>query len=345
MTQAMSGVAHLRFISASTNRQHKFKTEMGMINADVTQETHSFLGLCDGVSEVQKMGIRPDEFPKDLLLRCREAFEERDVSYSSSGSTDWLLDMIEESYEQTTTMGSTTLLMAVLEEHNRLIVANLGDCCCLLLRRNRSQPTKLQIVYKTEALRFQHNKPYQIVRMEGVEDSQMTPVIESTHIGVLQAQHGDILVLGSDGVFDNLHDEDIVRIISKTCPARSVNVEAQQKRIAQQPVWHPYEAQIAAPTVAELSSASNAIVQEALDNVVLPKVDEKTGQMNWPPGTRQTPVGLGGKADDTSVIVAALVEVADTASNDDFFRARGFKNGLFDQACCGQESSDQCRCQ
>jgi len=223
--------------------------------------------------------------------------------------------------------------MAVIEENNRLVVANLGDCCCLVLRRNRSQPFVLQIVYKTEALRFQHNKPYQVVRLEGVEDSQMTPVIESTCIDVIHAQHGDLLVLGSDGVFDNLHDEDIVRIVSKTCPPRGSGYESHQ-RVQQQPVWGAYQAPMPAPTVVELRSASNAIVQEALDRVVSPQVDETSGQMKWPPGTKQTPVGLGGKADDTSVIVAAIIEVADTGSND-FFRVPGMKHGIFDQACCG----------
>merc|ERR1719195_489346 len=67
----------LRFISASASKQHPIKSEMGMIDADWTEESPTLLGICDGVSEVQRLGIRPDDLPRELLQCLRENLESR----------------------------------------------------------------------------------------------------------------------------------------------------------------------------------------------------------------------------------------------------------------------------
>lgn len=337
---------HFRFNSASTSRQHPIKTEMGAIEADVVEEAPCFLGVCDGVSEVQRLGIPPDEFPRELLQRTREGFEERDArivnemnhrSWPSAVPRDgsWLVDIIQDSYKIAETQGSTTMLLAVIEETNRLLVANLGDCCLLNLRRIPTQPQRLQIVYKTEARRFDHNKPFQIAKLDNVDEPQMANLIRSTRVDAVPTQHGDILVMGTDGVFDNLHDEDVVRIVERTCPwtppAPGYN------RIPQQPMWGAFQSLPSAPAVAQLECAADAIVGEALNSVCKAEVDEKTGQMKWPPGARQTPSGLGGKADDTTVIVGTVVQVTDPVAHEDFFYKvhASNKQGWFDNACCG----------
>merc|ERR1719160_600373 len=152
-------------MSSSASRQHPIKRDAGMIDADAVEEAPSFLGVCDGVSEVQKLGISPDELPRELLQRIREGVEERegrinngqvDRQYSGGQDGAWLIDTIQESYLQTESLGSTTLLLAVIEDSNRLLIANLGDSCGLLLRRDQSQPRKFRIIYKTEPLRFDH---------------------------------------------------------------------------------------------------------------------------------------------------------------------------------------------
>jgi len=356
--------SHLRFISASTSRQHSLKAEMGFINADVVQETPSFLGICDGVSEVQTLGISPDEFPKDLLQRVRESVEERDAEWlneaverswpSSTGprNSSWVLNILKDAYLETMKEGSTTLLMAVIEENNHLMTANLGDCCLLVLRRAPSQPQKLYIAFQTEPLRFEHNKPFQISRIEGISQEQIISVINSAGVAGFPTQHGDILVMGTDGVFDNLHDDDIVRIVEKTCPWVPQS-NAQIPHQQQQPVWgSALQNLMPVPSVAQLGGAADAIVQDALKAVCVSKVDEATGQLKWPPGAKQTPSGLGGKADDTTVIVAAVVEVSDPSAHEDFFykvHPSATRSARWrDHGCCGgfnpSSNASGCRC-
>lgn len=256
------------------------------------------------------------------------------------------MDVIQESYRAAETDGSTTMLLAVIEETNRLLVANLGDCCLLLLRRLPSQPQRLHIVYKTEPTRFDHNKPFQIARLEGVDEEQMANLIRSTRVDTLPAQHGDLLVLGTDGIFDNLHSEDVVRIVESTCPWTPPSPG--YNRIPQQPVWGAFQPMMPVPTVSQLESAADAIVGEALDSVCVAEVDEKTGNMRWPPGVKQTPSGLGGKADDTTVIVGAVLQVTDPIAHEEFFyKVHGSRGGWFEHGCCGGNgnfSADKCTC-
>jgi len=215
--------------------------------------------------------------------------------------------------------------------------------------QKRKVPQRFTIAFKTEPLRFDHNKPFQISRLDGIAEHQIISVINSASVSSFQALHGDMLVLGTDGVFDNLHDEDIVRIVANKCPWTP-------PRARVQPVWGSALLNIMpVPSITQLGGAADAIVQEALDSVCVSKVDELTGQIKWPPGARQTPSGLGGKPDDTTVIVAAVVEVTDPAAHEDFFykvhpsavrRDSSFRNP-FDPGCCGGHNasvSDGCRC-
>jgi len=352
----MPAVPSLRFISASTSKQHRMKSDRGIVNADVVEEAPACLGICDGVSEVHQLGIAPDEFPRELLQHAREALEERDAkvmnerrdrSWPSAGPGEksWLVDVILDAYSQTEAEGSTTFLMAVIEENNRLMVAQLGDCTLLVLRRTPSQPQKLQIAFQTEPLRFEHNKPFQIVRLPGVPEDEIINVIGSTRVDYFQAQHGDLIVLGTDGIFDNLHNEDVVRIVEQTCPYNPPRANFSRQMQQQMPT----QALAPVPSVERLGKAADAIVAEALDCVCSAELDVATGSMKWPANARQTPSGLGGKPDDTTVIVATVVQVTDTAAHEEYFNSvHPSRRGWFGTNCCGGTSNDnaldRCRC-
>merc|ERR1719262_1989532 len=73
-----------------------------------------------------------------------------------------------------------------------------------------------------------------------------------------------------------------------------------------------------APSVAQLECAADALVGAALESVSVGKVDD-SGQVQWPSNARNTPIGIGGKADDTTAIVAAVVEVGDVQAHEDYF--------------------------
>jgi serine/threonine protein phosphatase PrpC len=295
---------------------------MGSIEADAVEESPSLLGVCDGVSEVQRLGIDPGEFPKELLQSCRETLEHRQQEEDSANSPrwwpdahdgTWLVHMLEEAYDHTESQGSSTVLLAAIEDSNRLVVCNLGDCTLLLLRPSPLQPDRLEIVYHTEALRYDHNKPYQIARLEGVPESSAHAVIQRANCDAIPARHGDIIVMGSDGLFDNLHEQEAVNIIEQSISAR-LRKPGQSAPVG----WGAATYAAPVPTVPQLEAAADALVDAAIANVCQGTIDAN-GHIQWPPEARQTPVGMGGKPDDTTALVACLVQVDDLAAFEEIF--------------------------
>lgn len=99
-------------------------------------------------------------------------------------------------------IGSTTALVAVLRG-DEMRVANIGDCAFMLIRKGIT-------IYRSEEQQHSFNFPYQLGTT-----SRNTP--EDTQTMTLKIKEGDVVIMGSDGLFDNVFDDDIVDIVaSKT---------------------------------------------------------------------------------------------------------------------------------
>jgi len=86
--------------------------------------------------------------------------------------------------------GSSTCLLALLHD-STLSIAHLGDCCLLIVRGG-------EIIFRTDEMQHAFNFPLQLgthSRDEPMKDAQRYDVSVSK---------GDIVVLGSDGLMDNL---------------------------------------------------------------------------------------------------------------------------------------------
>ncbi|WWC67154.1 uncharacterized protein I206_101061 [Kwoniella pini CBS 10737] len=95
--------------------------------------------------------------------------------------------------------GSSTCLLALLHD-STLHIANLGDCCLLLIRKG-------EVVFRTQEMQHAFNFPLQVgthSRDEPMKDAQRYDV---------SIKKGDVVILGSDGLMDNLFDEEILEIV------------------------------------------------------------------------------------------------------------------------------------
>ncbi|BEI93906.1 uncharacterized protein CcaverHIS019_0603650 [Cutaneotrichosporon cavernicola] len=100
--------------------------------------------------------------------------------------------------------GSSTCLLALLH-HSTLLVANLGDCSLLIIRRG-------EVVFRTAEMQHAFNFPLQLgthSRDEPMKDAKRYD------IGV---EKEDVVIVGSDGLMDNLFDEDILETLSEFAP-------------------------------------------------------------------------------------------------------------------------------
>merc|ERR1719310_1138314 len=107
--------------------------------------------------------------------------------------------------------------------HPMIAVCSIGDCEILILRRVEGT---LQTVFHTEMQRIDGNaqSPLQLARVDETVDPDFDPAIaievieRGSAVHCVSAFEGDIVVAGSDGVFDNLFIDEILQICEEMLP-------------------------------------------------------------------------------------------------------------------------------
>jgi len=284
----------LCFCARSHQRTHPAKAKLGYKDADATLTSPVLLGVCDGVSQLEEYGMDPSLLPRELLHACEEVAVGQLLpdAHGAGESYSGPIALLKEAYEATESYGSTTVLLAALDNstrihgkcHPMIAVLSIGDCELLMMRRTRGKASQLEAVFHTEMQRIDANvqTPLQLARVDGridedFDESIALEVIEKgSAVHCISAYEGDIVVMGSDGIFDNLFLDEIVEVCNKLLKPKGHN--------------HPSSL---------LDQVSQRLVQLAHSKA--PEVG--------PAG--ETPIGRGGKADDTSVIVGEIVEMTD----------------------------------
>lgn len=80
---------------------------------------------------------------------------------------------------------------------------NLGDSAYMILRPERGA-TAVEKLFRSESQQHYFNCPYQT-------GMRYNPPSEEAKVDSHQVQHNDIIILATDGVTDNLFDEEIIR--------------------------------------------------------------------------------------------------------------------------------------
>lgn len=289
----------LCFNAKAYQKTHPKKAQQGHKDADATLVSPMLVGVADGVSQIEEFGIDASELPNELL----DAVEELAVSQllpdkecRPADAYQGPIKMMKQAYESTESLGSTTILLAIMDNsskihgklHPMIAVLSIGDCEILILRRIEG---RLEQVFHTEMQRIggHAQSPLQLARVDESIDAQFDEsiaieVIErGSAVHCVSAYEGDIVVLGSDGVFDNLFVEEIVQICDDMLP-------------------NPRKGGKFKPTSRNVfGDVAKRIVQECHAKT-LP---------NARGGYPDTPIGRGGKIDDTSCLVGEVVEWTD----------------------------------
>jgi len=287
----------LCFSARAYQQTHPAKARMGYKDADATLTSPMLLGVCDGVSQLEEYNMDPSLLPKELLRACEELAMTQlmpDVPVSPQDAYRGPISLLKEAYEASESFGSTTVLLAALDNgtrihgklHPMIAVLSIGDCELLMLRRAQGRQSQLEAVFHTEMQRIDYNvqTPLQLARVDGridedFDESIALEVIEKgSAVHCVSACLGDILLLGSDGVFDNLFLDELVEICNEVF------------RVPRTNDFTPLPPSL-------LSQVAQRIVRESHA-----KCDGKGGVF------MDTPIGKGGKVDDTSVCVAEVVE-------------------------------------
>jgi protein phosphatase PTC7 len=287
----------LCFSAQSFQKQHHEKERRGIRDADVTLGSPMILGVADGVSQVEDFGINASELPRELLRHCQDlGLAQLTPCTMGSLPQDQYrgpIPLLSEAFEATESLGSTTATLAMLDNstkihgspHPMIAVITVGDCQLLVLRRTKGREARLESVFQTEMQRIDgHTQtPLQIARInEAIDpnfhDGLTKEVIErGSAVHCVSAYEGDIIVMGTDGVFDNLFCSEVTDICNK------VLRPAKNNRHLDQGILKSLAQQIVAAAHSKTTRGAGGRLPD-------------------------TPIGRGGKVDDTAVVVAEVVE-------------------------------------
>jgi len=252
------------------------------------------VGVADGVSQIEEYGIDSSELPTELLRQCEELAFDQLLPRSRAAPYHGPIPLVREAFCGTECLGSTTLVLALLDNstrihgklHPMIAVISIGDCELVILRRLQGRSGPLELVFHTEMQRVDGHcqTPLQLARVDeridaAFDDSITVEVIErGSAVHCISAYEGDIVVVGSDGIFDNLYLDEVTAIANSVLPPSSATQRPLQSSL--------------------LTHLSKRIVEAAHQ-----KTKPTVGGF-----LPEAPIGRGGKMDDTSCVVAEIIE-------------------------------------
>jgi len=157
----------------------------------------TLFGVADGVGSWSRVGVDAALYSQSILQHTQE-FLENDPSQHLSTALAY-------AYTQNVAKkiaGSTTVCLAQLRGRE-LHALNLGDSGFMIVRNGN-------VMCKTKEQSHAFNYPYQL----GIGGD--TPDKAQVWHSILNA--GDMIVMGSDGFFDNLFHDEILEIIKSSAP-------------------------------------------------------------------------------------------------------------------------------
>ena len=132
--------------------------------------------------------------------------------------------ILKDAYKKVDVYGSSTAWVATIN-NQMLKIANLGDSRWMLIRYSFIN-NKSQVLLKTEEQQHSFNAPYQLANIpEDLSNSKAGSKNERSNVKFWKdkvadsihyqwkVKEGDIVLLATDGLFDNLYISDILQII------------------------------------------------------------------------------------------------------------------------------------
>lgn len=190
------------------------KVRKGQIGDDAwlitSAENADILGVADGVGGWRDYGVDPSDFSYSLLRSI-----ERITSVTSPWNLRNPVDLLSAAFRELLhskrpITGSSTACILILDhESSNLFTVNIGDSGFLVVRKGC-------VVHKSEEQQHYFNTPFQLaLPPPGHDGSALSDSPESANQSQFAIQDGDVILLATDGVFDNVPQPLLVAELSK----------------------------------------------------------------------------------------------------------------------------------
>ncbi|KAM5583088.1 putative protein phosphatase 2C 26 [Rosa sericea] len=174
---------------------HPSKVEKGGEDAFfVSTHNGGVIAVADGVSGWAEQNVDPSLFPKELMAYASSFVEDVEVNDNPQV-------LIGKAHAATSSIGSATVIVAMLERNGILKIANVGDCGLRVIREGK-------VYFSTSPQEHYFDCPFQL-SSQAFGQTYRDAVVSSVEL-----IEGDTIVMGSDGLFDNVFDHEIVSTLT-----------------------------------------------------------------------------------------------------------------------------------
>ncbi|CAN8074713.1 unnamed protein product [Agarophyton chilense] len=308
-TSVTARARSLVFRSAVVSIPHPDKADKGGEDAFFVQ--CNALGVFDGVGGWASIGVDAGLYSKQLAQLTGEHI------YKQGACS--VKEALKQAAACNEAIGSSTACVVGIDD-GKLFGVNLGDSGLVVIRDGR-------IIYKTVEQQHYFNCPYQI----GTDSLDTVEVGNSIEVGL---RHGDWVIMGTDGLWDNVFADKIVEVVAQHEHAvhntgAHEEDDAAHKSEEQQNDMRWEEASVVSDCgsnsdercVARANDCSKRaeIVAEKLGEVAVKVANNERSSSPFAVNARNAGhVFMGGKVDDITIISALVV---DGARSDDLTRS------------------------
>ncbi|KAK4132513.1 protein serine/threonine phosphatase 2C [Trichocladium antarcticum] len=278
-------------------------------------------GVADGVGGWMDSGVDPADFSHafcDYMAAAASTAETPATGGAAGQPPLTARQLMQKGYEAvchdpSITAGGSTAVVGLLTAHGLLEVANLGDSGFVLLRLNGVHSA-------SEPQTHAFNTPFQLsvvppsmlLRAAAFGGARLMDQPRDAEVTRQRLRHGDVLVFASDGLWDNLFNQDVLRIVSGAMARAGAWTSSDDRGVQVAPDLRPYTGlggdaaggAGAPPTLQSVlatelvSAAKAASVNRKLDGPFAKEVKKYYPHEVW----------RGGKEDDICTIVVLVSE-------------------------------------
>ncbi|KAK9765700.1 Protein phosphatase 2C 7, variant 2 [Basidiobolus ranarum] len=171
--------------------------------------SRAVLGVADGVGGWAESGVDPAIFSWALMNNCSKiaTLEQNSSLHPGEILSQGYTKLVEEG--KVKAGSSTACLLGLSKTTGNMESANLGDSSYLIIRDDK-------VLFRSKEQQHYFNCPYQLTVLPEDDPDRGTYFLDQpsqAFRGSHQLEDNDIVILGTDGYFDNVYDKDTISIM------------------------------------------------------------------------------------------------------------------------------------
>ncbi|CAA7393639.1 unnamed protein product [Spirodela intermedia] len=191
--QKMVGDRTLKLLSGSCYLPHPAKEETGGEDAHFICIDEQAIGVADGVGGWADLGVDAGKYARELMSHSVSAIQEEPKGSVDPGR------VLEKAYSSTKSRGSSTACIIALTNQG-VHAVNLGDSGFIVVREGCT-------IFRSPVQQHDFNFTYQL------ESGNGSDLPSAAQVFTFPVAPGDVIIAGTDGLFDNLYNNEITAVV------------------------------------------------------------------------------------------------------------------------------------